>query len=368
LHTFLFSVKIRVPKPMDRHEGQQGHLAPPRIARRPAPRHGEAGSMNRRARAFAVAAALTTAASGVYGIVAADGSPGGAVNGVFAGLPISLSILAFEALYIDHPRGAWLRRRPFAVTLLVRFVVWGAAIVASLLAMRLVLPFPGASDPAWLLGDIMFGFALLFVPLVVASIDRLLGPGNLLRLLTGKYHHPREEERIFLFLDMQGSTRAAERIGNVAFLELLAACIATATRPLLAHQGEIYRYLGDEIVACWPIRGPDTADLAFDGAIATLDALDARREIAFLGDGINVAKRLEAIARDRNARLVVSGHLVDRLSGDGRRRQALPLGETPIAGKSDPVAIFSVAPRGAGAQALGYAAPLLAARGTAPLA
>jgi adenylate cyclase len=400
LHTFLFSVKIRVPKPMDRHEGQQGHPAPPRIARRPAPRHGEAGSMNRRARAFAVAAALTTAASGVYGIVAADGSPGGAVNGVFAGLPISLSILAFEALYIDHPRGAWLRRRPFAVTLLVRFVVWGAAIVASLLAMRLVLPFPGASDPAWLLGDIMFGFALLFVPLVVASIDRLLGPGNLLRLLTGKYHHPREEERIFLFLDMQGSTRAAERIGNVAFLELLAACIATATRPLLAHQGEIYRYLGDEIVACWPIRGPDTADLAFDGAIATLDALDAvawqleashgfaprfrgglhvgtvavgeigdtRREIAFLGDGINVAKRLEAIARDRNARLVVSGHLVDRLSGDGRRRQALPLGETPIAGKSDPVAIFSVAPRGAGAQALGYAAPLLAARGTAPLA
>ncbi|MEY4681572.1 MAG: hypothetical protein RLZZ276_3221, partial [Pseudomonadota bacterium] len=51
-----------------------------------------------------------------------------------------------------------------------------------------------------------------------------------------------------------------------------------------------------------------------------------------------------------------------------RRRQAMPLGETPIAGKSDPVAIFSVAPRGAGAQALGYAAPLLAARGTAPLA
>ena len=72
--------------------------------------------------------------------------------------------------------------------------------------------------------------------------------------------------------------------------------------------------------------------------------------------------------RDRNAQLVVSGHLVDRLSGDGRRRQAMPLGETPIAGKSDPVAIFSVAPRGAGAQALGYAAPLLAARGTAPLA
>lgn len=57
-----------------------------------------------------------------------------------------------------------------------------------------------------------------------------------------------------------------------------------------------------------------------------------------------------------------------RDAGIARRRQAMPLGETAIAGKSDPVAIFSVAPRGAGAQALGYAAPLLAARGTAPLA
>ena len=55
--------------------------------------------------------------------------------------------------------------------------------------------------------------------------------------------------------------------------------------------------------------------------------------------------------RDRNARLVVSGHLVDRLSGDGRRRQAMPLGETALAGKSDPVAIFSVAPGGASAPA-----------------
>lgn len=336
--------------------------------------------MSSRARAFAVAVALTTAASAIYGVVAADGSLNGAVNGLLAGLPISVSILAFETLVMDHPRGFALRRRPFAATLLVRFVVWGAAIIASLVGMRLLLPWPGASDPVWFLSDVAFGFTLLFVALTLSSIDRLLGPGTLLRILTGKYHHPREEERIFLFLDMQGSTRAAERLGNVAFLELLGECIAIATQPLLASQGEIYRYIGDEICACWPVRNGSSPSSAFDGAITTLDALDAaaqtletrygfapkfrgglhigtvavgeigdaRREIAFLGDGINVAKRLEEIARERNTRLVVSGDLMARLSGDARQRRVMPIGDKTIAGKAHPIPVFEVAHADAG--------------------
>ena len=40
-----------------------------------------------------------------------------------------------------------------------------------------------------------------------------------------------------------------------------------------------------------------------------------------------------------------------RDAGIARRRQAMPLGETALAGKSDPVAIFSVAPGGASAPA-----------------
>jgi adenylate cyclase len=331
--------------------------------------------MSPRARTFAVAVALTTAASAIYGVVAADGSPNGAVNGLLAGLPISVSILAFETLVMDHPRSLGLRRRPFAATLLARFVVWGAAIIASLVGMRLLLPWPGANDPFWFLSDIAFGFALLFVALTLTSIDRLLGPGTLLRILTGKYHRPREEERIFLFLDMEESTRAAERVGNVAFLELLGACISIATRPLLASQGEIYRYIGDEIVACWTIRDGSSANSAFDGAIATLDALDAaartlevrygfaprfrgglhigtvavgeigdaRREISFLGDGINVAKRIEQIARERNARLVVSGDMMARLSGGTRQRRVRPIGAKAIAGKAHPIPVFEVA-------------------------
>lgn len=179
---------------------------------------------------------------------------------------------------------------------------------------------------------------------------------------------------------MQGSTRAAERLGNVAFLELLGECIAIATRPLLASQGEIYRYIGDEICACWPSRNGSSPNAAFDGAINTLDALDAasqtlearygfapkfrgglhigtvavgeigdaRREIAFLGDGINVTKRLEEVARERNTRLVVSGNLVARLSGDARQRRVRPIGDKTIAGKARPIKVFEVARPDAG--------------------
>ena len=53
--------------------------------------------------------------------------------------------------------------------------------------------------------------------------------GNLWRLMIGRYHRPREESRIFLFLDMEGSTAAAEKLGAPRFLELLASAVLALT-------------------------------------------------------------------------------------------------------------------------------------------
>ena len=44
-------------------------------------------------------------------------------------------------------------------------------------------------------------------------MNRLLGQHVLLNFVTGRYHQPRVEERVFLFIDMEGSTGFAERLG-----------------------------------------------------------------------------------------------------------------------------------------------------------
>ena len=328
--------------------------------------------MNGRAKTLAILVALATAASAVYGFFVSQGDPRGALNGIAAGFPISLAIGAFEAYVVDGKGGRALRVLPFAAAVFVRFLAWSAAIVAGLSFMRWLLPYPEARNPDGFLADTAFAFALIGVAISYLAIDRLLGRGNLLRLLAGRYHRPREEDRVFLFLDMEGSTRAAETLGAVRFLDLLAATVLEATPPLLDARGEIHRYFGDEIVVTWPGA---RAEAALAGAIATLEALDAaaprlrakfgvaprwrgglhagvvaageigdaRREIVFLGDTVNVAKRLETAARDLGKRLIVSDVLAERIVDRALRARLTDIGDIALAGKAARLRVHAVA-------------------------
>ncbi len=64
-------------------------------------------------------------------------------------------------------------------------------------------------------GVASFGFNFL------KQVSRKFGPGNLRRLLMGKYYHPRLENRIFLFLDLKSSTTHAERLGHNRYSSLI---------------------------------------------------------------------------------------------------------------------------------------------------
>ena len=62
---------------------------------------------------------------------------------------------------------------------------------------------------------------------------------------------PKEEERIFMFLDIRSSTMIAERIGNEQYFRFIHDFINDATASILYAKGEIYQYVGDEIVVSW---------------------------------------------------------------------------------------------------------------------
>src|SRR4030095_4669483 len=100
----------------------------------------------------------------------------------------------------------------------------------------------------------VYAAAIIGISLFYTEVSENLGQGVLNNFFRGKYHTPKEEERIFMFLDMKSSTTIAENIGHVKYFEMLREYFADLTDPIIEHVGEIYQYVGDEIVVSWKLN------------------------------------------------------------------------------------------------------------------
>jgi adenylate cyclase len=99
------------------------------------------------------------------------------------------------------------------------------------------------------------------------QMSRKLGQGVLWKFLSGRYHHPVMEKRIFMFLDLNNSTRIAEQLGNVAYNSFLNEFFFDITDSIIGNMGNIYRYVGDEVVVTWDLdkhRKGEWLDAFFD--------------------------------------------------------------------------------------------------------
>ena len=245
-----------------------------------------------------------------------------------------------------NPFLAALRRLPFAAYLLLRLLLRLAAIVAIMLVVRVLIPITDAPFGEGLVLDAAFALVVAALISLVFEIDRLLGPGTLWRLLIGRYHTPRIEERAFLVLDLQGSTGIAAQIGPERFLALLDHLTALVSPAFVAHRAEVYRYVGDATIVSWPIAvatedarilrclaevvgrlvaAREACERRFGvapfgraslhaGPVAVGEIGDVKREITFLGDTLNAVSKMEKFAADRGLRGVISEDLLRRLT------------------------------------------------------
>jgi len=94
------------------------------------------------------------------------------------------------------------------------------------------------------------GVMTLLTIVILEVIDKY-GPGGFWGMMRGKYLNPRIEDRIFIFLDINNATTIAEQLGHTKYFRLLRDFFAEITVPLLANGGEIYQYVGDEVVLSW---------------------------------------------------------------------------------------------------------------------
>jgi adenylate cyclase len=250
-----------------------------------------------------------------------------------------------EMVERSTPILAALRRLPFAAFLLVRTLLRLAAIVAIMLTVRVLIPIDDAPFGTGLTVDAAFSLVVATLISLGFEIDRLLGQGNLWRLLIGRYHTPRIEERAFLMLDLEDSTAIAAKIGPERVLALLDHLVAVMSPAFVAHRGEIYRYVGDATIVSWPLAtavedarilrclaeavgrlvserevcvrrfgvAPSGRAALHAGPVAVGELGDIKREITFLGDTLNVVAKMEKFAAERGLRGVISGDLLNRL-------------------------------------------------------
>ena len=322
-------------------------------------------------------AATAAAAGSVYAVVQAPPHFSWVVEiatGATIGAVISSCIIGFELFGAGRlfERGG--RRLPLLAAMLLRTIVYGIVIIAALLIVPWVysgddpIPFrPG------ILRDIVFSIAATFVFVSLTSIAQVIGPSVLVSLLTGRYYHPREEQRIVLFLDLVGSTAIAEDIGNVRFHALLAETFTRLSRVVTDFGGEVYRYVGDALIATWPLGTPQDNARPIRCLFACRDALAAagsdllrrhghlpgfrasihsgplvageiggfKREIALLGEAMNTAARLEQACRTTGHDLLASKPLLDRTLVPAGI-VATSIGSHLLRGKSERLELFAL--------------------------
>ncbi|MEM6395351.1 MAG: adenylate/guanylate cyclase domain-containing protein [Bacteroidota bacterium] len=104
--------------------------------------------------------------------------------------------------------------------------------------------------------DVILFYALIFIGLTIFTrqISKKLGQGVLASYISGRYHEPKEVERIFMYLDLRGSTPIAEKLGGVDFHQFMHDFYADITESILAVKGTIYDYIGDKLIVAWDMR------------------------------------------------------------------------------------------------------------------
>jgi adenylate cyclase len=332
-----------------------------------------------RGRQLAAIVLVACAITPVFNLLTAEASLGSAIQGVVDAVLISLLVGSYVMFVRDDRLRPWFRRLGFWTDLALNSTIMVGLFLVGRASGQVVTTwqprrFFTSLGEAHLLYALPF-FALFAIAIqFVLQMNRMIGANVLGYFAAGIYRRPKAEERIFLFLDLEGSTRLAERLGNARYFELLRRVVDDLTEPVLETDGEIYQYAGDEVVITWPIEaGARAANCVrcffgvgavvarqapryqrdfgavprfrgglHGGTVTAGELGDLRQQIVFVGDILNTAARLEEYAKQSGLDLVVSGALLDRLALPPGI-EATRCGELTLRGKAAPVVAYGLA-------------------------
>ena len=227
------------------------------------------------------------------------------------------------------------------------------------------------SEIFWIIVGYFLICSIIFSFLKIAN--EKFGRGVFFNFLIGKYRKPREEKRIFMFLDLQASTTIAEQIGHYQYSELIQDCFYDLNRIVTKYDAEIYQYVGDEAVLSWKykkgVKNNNCVNLFFHfqnrilkkqkyyrskynlipvfkaglhgGVLIVTEVGTVKKEIAYHGDVINTSARIQDECNKYNELLLCSNTLIEDLELLNKYTTDL-IGDIELKGKEEKFTISAI--------------------------
>ena len=220
---------------------------------------------------------------------------------------------------------------------------------------------------------VIYAAVIADVSLFFSEVRDYLGSNIFSNFSFGTYYKPKNEIRIFMFLDMKASTTIAEQIGHQEYFQLIKNYYADMTNAILETSGEIYQYVGDEIVVTWleadgivrnnclncfkkigdaVLKRKDYYIKTFGfvpefkaglhiGEVTAGEIGTLKKEIIYSGDVLNTAARIQALCNTYQTRMLISEPLKEKLM-DSDLWEIQEIGTISLRGKAKPMQLFKV--------------------------
>ncbi len=223
----------------------------------------------------------------------------------------------------------------------------------------------------WFLPKMIEWVVLFIITLLAVEINEKYSRGVFFDIMLGKYLLPAEENRIIMFLDLRNSTTIAEKLGHREYFEFIRDFIFCISAGIMEHDGRIYQYIGDEIVAWWPSskenarkvissliesrkilnKNTDVFKRYYDvlpeykagihtGSIMVGQVGIEKKELVMSGDTINTASRIRSACTELNEKFLMSKEMSDLVDMEGWQTESL--GIVDLKGKHQELELFAL--------------------------
>lgn len=225
---------------------------------------------------------------------------------------------------------------------------------------------------SFFLSQLMRWMAIFLFTILFIEVNEKYSPGVFFDILSGKYLNPRVENRIVMFIDLANSTHIAEQLGNKVYFRFIRDFVYFISTALLENDGQIYQYVGDEVVVSWKVKDarsnrrcikalmdckkillrnksyfkrvygtiPEFRVGIHAGEVTVGEIGVVKKDLAMSGDIMNTAARLRSASSELAYHYIASREFIASCNiGDGL---AVPLGELELKGKDAAVEAFGL--------------------------
>ncbi len=297
---------------------------------------------------------------------------------ILAALIAGLSIGMFEIFYFQDR----FRKQSFSYTVFIKSVIYSFAMIMLIIiglffdqsfSARKSIFHPEVAKMVaiFLSGTGVWAFVIYWTAIVILTqifiqVSDSFGCGMLHNFILGRYNKPKEERRIFMFLDIKSSTTIAEKLGHIQYHNLLNDFIDDLNDAIIFSKGEIYQYIGDEVTVSWTMKNgienenclrcffnivdeiennssrymerygliPEFKAGLHCGDVTIGEVGVTKKGIVFTGDVLNTTARIQELCNTYDTEILVSKELIDLLHLESRYTKKA-IGEITLRGKTE---------------------------------